>query len=308
VFTLKNAARQLFYDVAQAYYNVISLQSDENDYHDEIEVNKKRLDELNHFIKIGRSRNAEMLLFQSNISALEATVEANHGQLEAAKATLAYFTGGPTETPLRDSEPLFRNSSLEESLKGIENRPDVIAAMNSSKAYAEAVPIARGGHLPSLNAIGDYYFQRPNLPSGGEDWDIGLQLTVPIFEGGIVQSQVRSARAQANQFEQALSQARRLAEQEIRQYYAIYDADQKQIQKLQDTYNWAKKNYDAELHDYRNGQVTNLDVLQAITSYQGAQRTLDRQRASVRFDSVRLQAAIGLRAETDVAPQSPYKR
>ena len=300
VETLKNAAKQLFYDLAQAYYNVLALQADELNYKNEIEVNQKRLGELRHFLKIGRSRDTELLTFQANISALEAQLENTHGQLESAKDVLAFFTGWNRETPLQDSEEVAQPGTVEEYLKHIEDRPDVKSAMAGAQASNEGVPIAKGGHWPSLDLLGNSYFDRPGQPSNESDWDVQLVLTVPLFEGGIVQSQVRQAKSVAHQSELVLSQTRRLAEQEIRTLHSLYSADQKQVAKLDETVGWSKKNYEAELRDYRNGLVTNLDVLQAINTYQDSQRLLDRQRFNVRLDGVKLQAATGQRPEVNV--------
>ena len=300
VETLKNAAKQLFYDVSQAYYNVMALQSDELNYKNEIEVNQKRLGELKHFLKIGRSRDTELLTFQANISSLEAQLENTHGQLEAAKDVLAFFTGWSRETPLQDSESVATPAPLSEYLKHVEERPDIKSALAGAQASNEGIPMAKGGHWPSLDLVGNSYFDRPGQPSNESDWDVQLVLQIPLFEGGIVQSQVRQAKSVARQSELILSQSRRLAEEEIRTLYALFSGDQKQVGKLEETVSWSKKNYEAQLRDYRNGLVTNLDVLQAITTYQDSQRLLDRQRYNVHLDGVKLQAATAQRPEVNI--------
>lgn len=296
------AAKQLFFDVATAYYNVIMLASDESNYRREIEVNQKRLGELRHFIKIGRSRDTELLSFQANIANLEAQAESTHGQLESAKETLAFLTGWDRNSKLNDTESITARD-LNSYLEKIEQRPDVRSAVSTSQANLEGISAARAGHLPSLDLLGNYYFDRPFYGTTQPDWDVQLALTIPIFEGGIVQSQVRQAQSVAVQYELLASQARRAAEQEIRQLYDTFTAGGKQISKLELAVQWSKKNYEATLRDYRNGLVTNLDVLEAITTYQDSQRLLDRQRFLVKTDGVKLQAAAGERAEINIQPE-----
>jgi outer membrane protein len=80
-------------------------------------------------------------------------------------------------------------------------------------------------------------------------------------------------------------------------------SDQKNFQKLSELVEVAKENSDTEVEYYRNGLVTNLDVLQAITTYQDAQRQLDHQRYIVKLDRVKLEAASGMKPEINIKSQ-----
>ena len=299
-YALQTAARQLFYDVTAAYYNVLTLLSDQANYENEIEVNRTRLKELQTFLRIGRSRSSELLTFQSNISALEANLAASRTQLESAKDVLAYLTGWNREIVLQNNEtPPANPGEVTNYLAKLEERPEVQTAVSNVKAFEEGIPIARGQHFPSVDLLGDYYLDRPGALSN-VNWDVQLALTVPIFQGGAIQSQVRQAESVSRQYSLLLSQARRAAEQEIRTFYDALTGDQKQQIKLSETVDWSKKNYEAELKDYRNGLVTNLDVLTAITGYQDAQRLLDRAKFIVIQDAAKLQAATAQRPEVSV--------
>ncbi len=300
VFVLQTAARQLFYDVATAFYNLLALQSDEKNYQAEIEINRKRLSDLQTYLRIGRTRPTELLTLQANISSLEAQLEQIRGQLENAKDVLAFLANWDRSTMIVDDESEFSASSIEQYLEVLEQRADIRSALASAKAASENVPIARGGHLPSLDFVGDNYFQRPGQPDGGPNWSVQLVLSVPIFQGGIVNSQVRQAQSVAHQFELQLTQVRRLANEEVRTLHNSFTADQKQLGKLEQTVGWAKKNYLSQLADYKNGLVTNLEVLTATSTYQNAVRNMDRQLHKLNLDSVILQAAIGKRSEINL--------
>jgi outer membrane protein len=299
VNALLNAARQLFYDVSTAYYNVLALKQDEENYKIQIQLNQKRLKELEGFFKIGRSQLTDVLTFKSNISSLEAQLEATRGQLEQTKETLAYLTGWNRDAVLEDKEPPPVKQDLETYLEAIENRPDVQTAVSNVKAYEEGVPIAFGAHLPSADLLANYYFFRPGALTS-VTWDVQLAITVPIFQGNVVQSQVRQAESVARQYSLVLSQTRRLAEQEIRSFYDAMEADRKQSAKLSELVENSKKNYETQISYYRNGLVTNLDVLQAVVTYQDSVRQLNHARYQLRLDSAKLQAATGQRSETRI--------
>ena len=302
VFTLRDSARQLFNSLSVAYYNVLILQSDEQNYMTEIEIYNKRVEELKHFLKIGRSRETDLLTFETSLSTLRVQLESTRGQLETAKDILAYYTGWQRDTLVSDQTLALQNEHLPDLLGKIDDRPDVQSALANSKAAAEGVPIARSGHLPSVDLIANYYYDHPTYQTGSQDWDLGVTLTLPIYAGGVVQSQVRQAQSVSTQSELQLSSVRRLAEQEIRTDFDAYQTDLKQVKELENSVQLSQRNYQSELRDYRNGLVTNLDVLTAINSYQDSQRLLDRQKWTLNLDRVKLEAATGQRSEIAVHP------
>ncbi len=301
------AAKQLFYDLSTAYYNVLAYKWDVANYKKEIEINETRLKELQGFYKIGRSQLTDVLTFKSNVTSLRVNLENSIGQLEVAKDVLAYLTGWNRDTflnnaeNLRDTEPLYTDiPNIQTLLKEVDNRPDVQLALGNVQAFDEGVPLAWGQHLPNIDLIGDYYFDRPGVVSTVH-WDAQIMLSVPLFQGGIVQSQVRQATSVARQYSQLLSQARRLGEEEIRMFHNQLNADRQQISKLTELVEISKKNYETEVRYYRNGLVTNLDVLTAVNTFQDAQRQLDHQRMIVQLDAAKLQAATGKRSEIATA-------
>lgn len=312
------AARQLFYDLSTGYYNVLAYQRDVINYKKEIEINQKRLTELDNFFKIGRSQLTDVLTFKANIAALESQLELTLGLLEQSKDILAYLTGWDRNVTLVDREILFNPSSTEKDesnsgfgqtlgtpvdissyLAKLEERPDVQNAISNVKANDEGIALAAGNHLPSVDLIGDYYFFRPGALSN-VSWDAQVALTIPLFQGGIVQSQVRQAESVARQYSLLLSQTKRLAEREIRTYYDSVEADRKQALKLTHLAQISKKNYETEINYYRRGLVTNLDVLQAVNTYQDAVRQLDHVRYQFQSDGVKLEAAAGQRTEINI--------
>lgn len=291
-----DAARlQLFKDVAQNFFNILSIEQELVNLDKEIEQNAKRESEIRARVRIGRSRASEILTIQAAISALRAEVEQLRGQNLVARETFAFLSGLNAQTRLRDTErEPTQPDPLEAYLARIDRRPEVQGNRQRLAAAQESIEIAKGARLPSIDLTGNYYLKRTGSLED-VDWDIGIALTVPLYTGGAVQSQVRSAASQRTQAELSLSQARRLAEQEVRASYRSVEYDRLQIEALTAATEAARKNYEAQARDYRLGLVTNLDVLQALTALQQNQRALDRARYASKLDYVRLQAAAARR-------------
>ncbi len=298
---LSEAARLLFVDVADAFYATLALQADGVNYGNELEIARKRLTELEGFRRVGRSRASDVLSQRANIANLEAQLEATRAQLKIQRDVLAFLTGMPAEIPLRDTEVVpAKVPALEAYLTGLEKRPDLGAAAFAVGAAEAAVSVARGLHWPVADVVGNYYLQRPGS-SSDINWDVALVLSLPLFQGGAVQSQVRQAVSVQEQATLQESRSRRLADQEVRRYFERVLSGQLQLRKLTEYADLSRQNHDALRRDYSNGLVTNLDVLQATTTWQVAQRSKERQAFTLLGDYVKLLAASGQRGDVNAA-------
>jgi len=300
---LQDAARLLFYDVADAFYSTLILQADSINFGNELDLGRKRLQELEGFRRVGRSRSSEVLAQRANIANLEALGESTRLQLKVQRDVLSFLTGLPAESPLSDAEaPPGKTETLDSYLTGLSERPDITASQAAVRASEAAVSASRGSHLPSADLSGNYYLQRPGTSSGVK-WDITLFLSLPIFRGGAVVSQVRQAVSQQEQATLAEARARRLADLEVRRYYERVLSGRIQLAKLGEYTDLSRQNHEAQRKDYANGLVTNLDVLQATSSWYVALRSKERQQFTLKGDFVKLQAASGQRKEITASPE-----
>jgi outer membrane protein len=288
----RNARVQLFKDVAQNFYDVVSIEHDLVNLDEQIDQNLQREKELQARIRIGRSRVGEVLTVQTRISTLRAEVEQLRAQLSVARDVFAFLSGLPTTTPLRDTEALPTDiEPLEGYVARLTTRPDVKATQQRLTAAQENVTVARGAHLPSLDLNANRYLERAGSLEN-VDWDVQLAFSVPLYAGGSLDSRVREAVSQSTQAELDASRVQRLAEQEIRSFYQTVLLDRKQLAALETAADAAKKNYEVQQRDYRFGLVTNLDVLQALTTYQENLRALDRTRYAAKLNYLKLEAAV----------------
>jgi outer membrane protein len=289
------AGMQLYSDVAAAFYTFLSAQKDVHVLDKELDLYAQRIKVLKERQAIGRSRNTEVLTVQSAQAILKAQREQVLGQLDVAKEVLAFLTGLNGDLQLDDSDPTPASIEAIETYQArIDARPDVVAATQRLKAAKSAVSIAKGEHLPSADLIANYYTQRPEIKRNG-DWDLGITVTLPIFSGGIISSNVRTAQSQKLESELQLSQVKRLAEQEIRSLHHSLTADLAQVAALQDAFNLSEQNYKANVKDYEFGLAQNLDVLQALTSYEETERSLEKARYAAKIDYNKLEAAVANR-------------
>lgn len=293
----KQAATQLYIDTAALYFGIVSQEHDIENIENELNFYDDRIKEVSRFIKIGRSQVSERLSVQSQQAALLAQLKLMKGQVRAQRAVLTFFTGLAPESKLkRPQEKELTVKPIENYLTRLEMRPDVKAETERLKAAEEGIPFARAGHFPTLSAQGDYFLQRTGSLKDVR-WDALLVLSVPIFTGGIVNSQLAIAHSKRNQEELQLRRIKRLGEQQIRQLFENFQGEKEQYVALREAVDLSEKNYKEQTRQYRLGLVTNLEVLQALTNFQENKRAFDKARYSM-FQSVeQLEAAASYKPE-----------
>src|SRR5690606_36906156 len=82
--------------------------------------------------------------------------------------------------------------SITEYMDKLKSRPDLAARRQEIKVSESQIDIAKGGHYPSLDLVTNYYFDRTGVLQTSE-WDLALVVSVPLYQGGTVTSQVREA-------------------------------------------------------------------------------------------------------------------
>ena len=216
---------------------------------------------------------------------------AAEGQLVTAHEEFSLMTGLPRDVELVSTVGVpSAPESLEGYLKTVEERPDVLAL----KAELEMVQAlrrgVRAGHWPSVALLGNYYFSREGTQKGN-DWDVGVTMNFPLFLGGMVSAQNREVHEREAEVQLLIAQARRQAENVIRTAYNNLSSSLSQLRVLQEALLSTERSYQLNARNYRFGQATNLEVIQALNSYQETKRTLDRTRFQALMFGAELKAA-----------------
>jgi len=166
----------------------------------------------------------------------------------------------------------------------------------------------RAGHLPTLDAVGSAGQNRAGgsaTSSVGTDitqFVLGLQLSVPLYQGGGTQSRVREATANRERSVQDVENARRNAAFAARQAYVGVTSGISQIRALEAALESSRISLQSTQTGLKVGVRTQVDVLNAQQLFFSARRDLIVARYSALLAGLRLQAAIGDLLEDDLLP------
>jgi len=129
---------------------------------------------------------------------------------------------------------------------------------------------------------------------------IGINVTVPIFAGGLNISQIREAAATRDEFQHRLQAARLNAEQGAREAYLNVVAGLAQITALEAAEKSSRLALESNQLGYQVGVRINIDVLNAQQQLFAAQRDLSKARTDTLLAGLRLKAAVAALNPDDV--------
>jgi len=129
---------------------------------------------------------------------------------------------------------------------------------------------------------------------------VGINVTVPIFAGGLNISQIREAAATRDEFQHRLQAARLNAEQGAREAYLNVVAGLAQITALEAAEKSSRLALESNQLGYQVGVRINIDVLNAQQQLFAAQRDLSKARTDTLLAGLRLKAAVAALNPDDV--------
>jgi len=186
-----------------------------------------------------------------------------------------------------------------------EKNPLILAQERAVKVATEEVEKNRGGHYPTLDLVASHgYNKNANIfsPTIYEYTtnQVGVQLQVPLYAGGITQSRVREAEARRDQARAAYDQAKRTVTRQIRETYLAITGGIARVQALEQAQASSKKALESTLIGYESGVRTGVDVLNAQRDLYRTQRDLSQARYAYLLSQLRLKFVAGTMSEADL--------
>ncbi len=236
-----------------------------------MELTGKRVKNLKNWEKIGRAKKSESLSAQSRLGLVEADLLALQQELLDLRLNLPAVAGLPSHTTLKDSVKEPSEVAPLETYLDLKNRGDVLSKMEAVESARKVRAAAWSAHFPTLDAEGNYYVKRSgNLK--GVDWDLSLNLEVPIFSGGSVLARRQQADEQVFQRQKEYEQSILDSRKEIESLYHRVQSLKSQVTTLKRAAEETKSSYLEQNRDYQRGMVTNLEVLEALSTYIDTQK------------------------------------
>jgi outer membrane protein len=305
------AQQDLMARVAQRYFDVLAAQ-------DDLEAQQVALVSIQRQLDQAESRFQIGLIAITDVEEARAAHDTGAAAVIAAKRTLAStqellreITGDPFDWLARPIEPVeLANPDPVNEDRWVDMALQQNLALVSSRLAAdiarENIGAARGGHFPSLDLVGSRYKLTTNgldtftdgTPAGGTTLNqnqrtIGLQLTFPIYAGGMVSSQVRQAVYLHRAAKERVERVARQTEHDARDSYLGVLSEISRVKALRRAVESSATSLRATESGYEAGTRTAVDVLQSRQLWVQAQTDYSRSRYDYMLNVLKLQQAAG---------------
>lgn len=301
--------QSLILRTTQAYFDVLIAQ----DRIDLIVAQKaailSQLDQAKATFEVGTSTVTDVNEAQARYDLVLAQEIAAINEYEIAKRAVEAITGkipGKLASAKSDIQVAELSQKMQDWQQvAIENNLNIQIQQDALKIAEHDVSIAQAGHLPTLDLVAAY---TKNYSNGGQNGfgndsknaNIGLQLDVPIYQGGAISSRARQAVLNKQRALDDIEVARRSTDLETQRAYLNLSTTIAQVKALEQALVSSQSQLDSTKLGYEVGVRTNVDVLNAQQQFYSAKRDLLQVRYNYLVNIIRLKTASGLVSEADL--------
>ena len=232
-------------------------------------------------------------------------------ELAIAQHALQAMTG-VLPARLASVKPQLQANALAQSMAAWQelallNNLNVQIQQDTAKLAEQEIARQQAGHLPTLDAVASYTDSYANgsvsrFGTGNELQvaSIGLQLHIPLYEGGATSSRVRQALLNKQKAEDDLEIIRRQTTLDTQRAYLNLSSSIAQLKALALALVSSQSQLDATQLGYQVGVRTSVDVLNAQQQLFSAKRDLAQARYHYLTNIIRLKTAAGVVAAADL--------
>ena len=304
------AEQDLILRVAQAYFDVLLAQDSVQLSEAQRAAISEQLEQAKRNFEVGTSTITDTYEAQARYDLTSAQEIAAQNNLEVKQRTLQQLTNvmpsGLRPLGLQFNSEMLQSADMEKWVdEAQQHNLQLDVARIAADLAEKEVARNRGGHYPTVDLVASH---TQNNSSGGNmgvssdtrTSSIGVQLNIPLYQGGAISSKQREAEANRERARDDLENARRIAALQARQAYLGMVNGIAQVKALQQALKSSESVLEASKLGQEVGVRTNLDVLNAQQQLYSTRRDLYQAEYNYLMSQLRLKAAVGTLSINDL--------
>ncbi|HQM86424.1 MAG TPA: TolC family outer membrane protein, partial [Methylotenera sp.] len=296
----------------QAYFEVLIAQDKIDLIIAQKAAIQSQLDQAKANFEVGTATITDVNEAQARYDLIVAQEIAAINEHQIAKHAIQNITGELPQklaTVKTDIKPSQLDQNMEKWLEvATENNLNIQIQQDAVKLSEQEIERSKAGHLPTLDAVASYTDNYANgspsvFGTGNElkTGAIGLQLQIPLYQGGATSSKVRQAVINKQKALDDVEIARRQTELDTQRAYLNLSTSIAQIKALEQALISSQGQVDSTQLGYEVGVRTSVDVLNAQQQLFSAKRDLLQARYNYLVNIIRLKTTSGIVTEADLA-------
>lgn len=302
---LRETESDLFTQVVGAYMDVIRDEAIVGLNAQNVHVLEVNLKATHDRFQVGDLTKTDVAQSQARLAQARSDLEGAQSNLISSRENYVRLVGTPPgELAPPPGLPLLPRSPEEAVQIALTDNPTLLAAKKNSQAYGYDVKAARADRLPKVSLFADgqyynYFNSQQNAgdvgraPNSGKSASAGVQLTIPLYQGGRPAAEVRQAQAYQSQAIEQTTAAERQVIDDARSDYAAWQAAEQVIKSSNVAVDANRLSLTGVRAENSVGNRTILDILNAEQELLNAQVTLVSAQRDAYVAGFALLAAMG---------------
>ena len=299
---LRQVEAGVLLNVVQVYVDVRRDQERLRINEENVTVLQRQLDEAKARFDVGEITRTDVAQAEARLAASRASLASAQATLAISRANYAAIVGqNPGELAPEPSLATLLPASVDDAFTRAEaNNPQVMASGYAERAARARVAAARAQRRPTISLRGDVGYNASDVGGNGNqfgDYDRAVTgsvvATVPIFTGGLTNSEVRQASARDDAARIAIEGSRRNVLQDVAQAWNQLLGARANLTANQEQVNAAQIAFEGTRQEAQVGLRTTLDVLNAEQELRSAELALVTARHDEYVAAASVLAAMG---------------
>ncbi|MGO9059361.1 MAG: TolC family protein [Candidatus Binataceae bacterium] len=255
----------LVFEVSQSYFNLLAAQQMVRVYEKAVEQRQVHLHAAEVRTKAALRPELDVFVTRAELERAQLNLVQARNATADAKVQLDNSMGLSDQAPSYSPADVLTSGKVADNMKdlvaqGLRLRPDLIALKNEAHAMGAEITEYRSDYFPQANAMGGYNAMGTGLPAVN-NFNVGLVITWPIFNGFLTTHQVEEARLNQQAIEHAIKDLQQRVILQIKTAFLNWQSSVQEIQRARGALEASQ--VELELADKRyNAGLTNIVELE----------------------------------------------
>lgn len=311
---LSRTKDELVFNVSSTFYGLLSQEKVIASVKFSLKAMQEQRQKMAKMVEVAKAAPVDLLRTEVRVADLTQSLERETNILEIQKRVLANLMGldfNPAQLTIAGKLTFEKVSYRPEQLvpRALEQRPDFQAARKRLESQARKVDVARAAHWPTVNLVGAYTYRgsgvsgvyddrdpknpRNRGPYYDNDGNIGVTLSLPVFEGGRINAKVREEFSALAAAQDRLRKLNLQIRKEVETAILDVNSSSERVKALEKAIEQAQESLRIETLKYNLGAGTVTDVLDAQTALLVTETNYYRALAEFRTSLAQLKLAVG---------------
>ena len=263
----------LTYGTIRIFYTILFLKKSIDVKNEQINTLNKHLEITNKKVQSGSATDFDVLTTQVRVADAENQKIDIENELSKAEINLKSMLNLKPEQNLNLTGEFKVDSTVYDSSlmlnEALQERPEMKLARDAEKSALVSKQVASKEDLPALRVIANYGLKNgfePNLDVLRGNWSAGINASIPIFNGNLRDAKEEEADANWQSSSANISALEKDISVEVGQAVADVKANLLKIKTSELQVKQAMQAVSRAEIKYRDGVITNLDLIDAETS------------------------------------------